>query len=158
MDIAPDGMGLVLKNDSDPVLHLGEIFTWINPYESTRRAVFLARISMCTRTRGIEIGVITKVALDRNEVVNLGHRLRRSLWSNIEPVPDFAGPLRWRRRRRSLAWHHGDGIVGTLCGAVTTANTSFRLDINLPSAKTANRAGRTTGQAFRVLAVHTNRR
>jgi hypothetical protein len=57
-----------------------------------------------------------------------------------------------------FAADHGYRIVRALRRAIAATDAAFRINIYLSAGKTANGSGGTTGQTFRVLAMHANRR
>ena len=59
---------------------------------------------------------------------------------------------------RLFARNHRDRIIRALRRAIAAADTGVEIYINLAVRKTRNRAGRATRQAFRVLAMQTDRR
>ena len=100
--------------------------------------------------------MLAKVALDGDHVVGFGDRGRRGS-IDAENVFDPRQKI-GRDNRRRFARHHRDRVVRTLGRAIETADTSVRIDINLALGIAKDRAGRTTSQAFRVFAVHADRR
>ena len=60
----------------------------------------------------------------------------------------------WGHDRLSR-WHHRNGIVWALGGAISTADTCLGINIDVSFCETCDCTRRTAGQALRVLAMET---
>ena len=74
MDIFADGVCFAALNQPDRGVDLIKILTRIYAYQSTGRAIFLARISGFFRTRRVESRVFAEVAFDGEQIFRLRHR------------------------------------------------------------------------------------
>src|SRR5439155_271758 len=77
MNVPPDGVGLITKDEAERLLDLAEVLLRIDAHQGARRTILFARICRARRAGWIQRGRFAEIAFDRDHVLAFGRQRRR---------------------------------------------------------------------------------
>src|SRR5262245_50328352 len=153
VNVAPNGMRLILEDQPLRGTKLGEVLQWINADKRAGGTVLFARVGLTFSPTRIERCLFTEVTFDRHHVVS-GCRYVDG-WSS-QAKQAAKSRCQFNLLWRQISGNHRDCVVGTLSRAIETTNASFGVDIDMAQWIAEDCSSRTTRQTLGIFAVQAN--